>query len=72
MTGDDLVCQNPYVAGPGEKGECGEWCDDDGETALGNLFQACADLPLKEMDRMEKEINEAAAALSLVSRRERR
>lgn len=31
--------------------------------ALENLFQACSDLPLPEMDRMEKEINAASAAL---------
>ena len=31
--------------------------------ALENLFQACANLPLAEMNRMEQEINEASAAL---------
>lgn len=31
--------------------------------ALVNLFQACADLPLEEMNRMEKEINDASVAI---------
>lgn len=31
--------------------------------ALEDLFQACEDLPLKEMNRMEKEINAASLAL---------
>ena len=31
--------------------------------ALTNLFQACAFLPLDEMNRMEKEINAASNAL---------
>ena len=33
------------------------------ETTLEHLFQACEDLPLPEMNRMEKEINEASNAL---------
>ena len=28
MTSDNLACQNPYVSGPDERGECDEWCDD--------------------------------------------
>jgi hypothetical protein len=35
--------------------------------ALENLFQACADLPLEEMDRMEKEINVASLALEMTA-----
>jgi len=33
------------------------------EAALEHLFRACEDLPLSEMDRMEKEISEAFNAL---------
>jgi hypothetical protein len=32
-------------------------------TALVDLFQACSDLPIDEMNRMEKEINAASAAI---------
>lgn len=39
------------------------------ETALENLFQACSELPLDEMNRMEKEINEASAALGAAQHR---
>jgi len=34
------------------------------EKALTDLFQACSDLPLEEMDRMEAEINAASEALA--------
>ncbi len=33
------------------------------ETAASDLFQACSELPLPEMNRMEKEINAVSAAL---------
>jgi len=33
------------------------------EAALEHLFQACEDLPLSEMNRLEMEINEASNAL---------
>lgn len=33
------------------------------EAVASNLFQACSDLPLPEMNRMEKEINAVSAAL---------
>lgn len=33
------------------------------DAVLEDLFQACANLPIEYMDKMEKEINAASAAL---------